>query len=286
MRLPSLLAPKNLGIAAGVFGVFAFASAVLWFTTANSFYLLDLPFIGISVVLGILWDRRITQLLIGGYFFVVLNWSMKVNMQIEGLFLQTFAGVFTAAFVHYAVAKIGGPLMFGRGFCAYGCWTSAILDLLPWGRSPGRRAGLGALRYVHLGVAAAAVGVAMAGSGLRQAPGAPSSVVWFLVGAGAYYLAGLALAWALKDNRAFCKYLCPIAPLMKLGARWAVLRVRMNTEACDGCGRCERVCPMDVPVRAARIEAGRVTSTECILCGACQSACPRGALAVSFPRRR
>ena len=31
----------------------------------------------------------------------------------------------------------------------------------------------------------------------------------FLAGNALYYIAGIALAFAFKDNRAFCKYLCP-----------------------------------------------------------------------------
>ena len=30
-------------------------------------------------------------------------------------------GVFEAATIHYAVAKIFGPLIFGRGWCGYAC---------------------------------------------------------------------------------------------------------------------------------------------------------------------
>ena len=49
-------------------------------------------------------------------------------MQIEGFLYYLFTGVFEAATIHYAIAKIFGPLLFGRGWCGYACWTAMVLD--------------------------------------------------------------------------------------------------------------------------------------------------------------
>ena len=54
------------------------------------------------------------------------------NMQIEGFRYYLFTGVFEAATIHYAVAKIFGPLLFGRGWCGYACWTAMVIDFLPY----------------------------------------------------------------------------------------------------------------------------------------------------------
>ena len=50
--------------------------------------------------------------------------------------------------IHYAVAKIFGPLLFGRGWCGYACWTAMVLDLLPYKepQQPGKKR-LGWIRY-------------------------------------------------------------------------------------------------------------------------------------------
>ena len=45
-------------------------------------------------------------------------------MQIEGFWYYLFLGVFEAATIHDAVAKIFDPLLFGRGWCGYACWTA------------------------------------------------------------------------------------------------------------------------------------------------------------------
>ena len=54
------------------------------------------------------------------------------NMQIEGFWYYLLTSVFEAATIHYAVAKIFGPLLFGRSWCGYACWTAMVLDFLPY----------------------------------------------------------------------------------------------------------------------------------------------------------
>ena len=71
------------------------------------------------------------------------------NMQIEVFWYYLFLGVFEAATIHYAVAKIFGPLLFGRGWCGYACWTAMVLDFLPYKQpKKPRKEKLGVLRYV------------------------------------------------------------------------------------------------------------------------------------------
>ena len=73
----------------------------------------------------------------------------RENMQIEGFWYYLFLGVFEAATIHYAVAKIFGPLLFGRGWCGYACWTAMVLDFLPYKQpQKPRKEKLGILRYV------------------------------------------------------------------------------------------------------------------------------------------
>lgn len=63
---------------------------------------------------------------------VYLGLICQENMQIEGFWYYLFTGVFEAATIHYVVAKIFGPLLFGRGWCGYACWTAMVLDFLPY----------------------------------------------------------------------------------------------------------------------------------------------------------
>ena len=102
------------------------------------------------------------------------------------------------------------------------------------------------------------------------------SLTLFIAGNALYYLAGIALAFAFKDNRAFCKYLCPVAVFLKPMSYFSLLRVHCDESKCVHCGKCLRACPMDVEVnREAR---KRKNGTECILCYECTKGCPTKAL--------
>ena len=98
----------------------------------------------------------------------------------------------------------------------------------------------------------------------------------FMIGNALYYAAGIALAFALKDNRAFCKYVCPVVVFLKPASYYALLRVKNDETKCISCGRCRKVCPMDVdvPDNSRR----RFNGTECILCLKCIAECPAKAL--------
>ena len=105
--------------------VFETVAVTLWLTKNNLFYLFNFSYIGLSISLGIFlfinkykYARRIVQLLVGLYMLVYLGLICHENMQIEGFWYYLFTGVFEAATIHYAVAKIFGPLVFGRGWCA------------------------------------------------------------------------------------------------------------------------------------------------------------------------
>ena len=135
------------------------------------------------------------------------------NMQIEGFWYYLFTGVFEAATIHYAVAKIFGPLIFGRGWCGFACWTAMILDFLPY-KTPQshERRKIGWIRYIAFAVSLIFVSVLF----LCKVDNIERIMFWaFLIGNIVYYLVGITLAFTFKDNRAFCKYICPITVFLK-----------------------------------------------------------------------
>ena len=253
--------------------LFEAVAVTLWFTKDNLFYLLNFSYIGGCMALGTAlftagkrYARHFVQLAVGGYMLLYLGVISRENMQIEGFWYYLFLGTFEAATIHYAVAKIFGPLLFGRGWCGYACWTAMALDFLPYKRpQKPRREKLGVLRYVMFALSLALV----TGLFLMKVAYLEQIMFWlFLAGNALYYLAGIALAFAFKDNRAFCKYLCPVAVFLKPMRYFSLLRVH--------CGKCLRACPMDVEVnREAR---KRKNGTECILCYECTKVCPTKAL--------
>src|SRR3990172_558537 len=101
--------------------------------------------------------------------------------------------------------------------CSSDCWAVMILDLLPFQRPAGRLPGRwGWFRYLHFVLSLGLVAAAWYGFGFREGAMGRTALVWYIVGNLFYYLIGIVLAYALKDNRAFCKYVCPITVPLKI----------------------------------------------------------------------
>jgi polyferredoxin len=229
--------------------------------------------------------RRLVLLLLGASLFgaAALRDSSHALFQIEGLFFDLLTGVFLAAVIHYLIAKVIGPLLFGRVWCSWGCWTAMLLDQLPYKRGRGRLPGhWGRLRYGHFLLSLGLVSLLWYGLAYRPGTGGPPALAWFLAGNALYYLIGVTLALLLKDNRAFCKYVCPVSVPLKLGTRFALLKVKGDATKCCERRVCEKVCPMDIRIADYIAQGERVLSSECILCQACISVCPEQALSLSF----
>jgi polyferredoxin len=229
--------------------------------------------------------RKLTLFLVGGLLLVFMGVMQKENMQIEWVFFSILAGLGGAALTHYVIAKILGPLLFGRLWCGWACWTLMILDLLPHPRSRGRIAGRwGWLRYAHFALSLALVLVLWFGFGYQKYVyfNSVTGMYWMIVGNVLYYLVGISMAFILKDNRAFCKYVCPITVFLKLTSRFSLLKVMGDRGACNECGACTELCPMDIRVMDYVVNEERVLSTECTVCQTCVTVCPTDALKVSF----
>jgi polyferredoxin len=190
-------------------------------------------------------------------------------------------GIFAGATLHYFIAKVAGTFFLNRGWCGWACWTAMVLDLLPWKRPRyGRLRHLGLVRYVHFGLSLGLVLFIWFVLGEREiyAAQSMSELYWLAVGNALYYVVGIALAAAIKDNRAFCKYVCPIPVLQKIGARFAVWKMAIDPEKCTDCGVCEKRCPMDIRLLEYKNAGQRTLSTECTLCHTCANVCPKSAV--------
>lgn len=98
----------------------------------------------------------------------------------------------------------------------------------------------------------------------------------FIIGNLLYYVTGITLAFYFKDNRAFCKYVCPVTVFLKPMSYFSILRIKCNKDKCVSCGRCRQVCPMNVDMTDNSRK--RANGTECILCLECVKSCPKKAL--------
>lgn len=264
----------------GMWILFEAIAVTLWLSFNAVFYLINFSYIGTCLALGIFfymkhlkYARHIVQFAVGFYMLVYLGIILNENMQIEGFWVYIFSAIFAGAVIHYAIAKILGPLLFGRGWCGYACWTAMILDLLPYKTPKEPRKKIGYIRYI---VFAFSLLFSLA-LYLLKVPIFGQLIFWsFITGNILYYGIGITLAFAFRDNRAFCKYICPITAFLKPASYFSLLRIRNNKEKCNSCGKCKKVCPMNVDMTDN--SRRRVNGTECILCFTCIDNCPKGAL--------
>jgi hypothetical protein len=114
-------------------------ATVLWQSTGEIMALFFFAYIGTSVGVGLglyaalpkkkkPWGRRLALFLVGTFLIGFAAIQGQENMQVEGLFFGLLTGIFQAAVVHYLIAKIFGPILFGRLWCGWACWTVMVLD--------------------------------------------------------------------------------------------------------------------------------------------------------------
>lgn len=260
--------------------IFEAVAVGLYTSTKNLFYLLNFTYIGTCLALGVglyshhvKYARNIVQFAVGLYMLIYLGIISRENMQIEGFWYYLFLGVFEAAVIHYAVAKIFGPIFFGRGWCGYACWTAMVLDLLPYKVPKYPRKKIGFIRYIVFAISLTFVGALF----LLHVNNLEEIMLWaFIIGNILYYAIGITLALVLKDNRAFCKYICPITVFLKPASYFSFLRVKCDKEKCISCNKCKKNCPMNVDM--TNNSRKRKNGTECILCMKCMDECPKKAL--------
>ena len=273
------------------FVFFLILGILLWQTQGHVFFLFNFLYIGVAAAVGELlfgllprkkkvWGRKISQLLIGLYMLGVLGFLGRENMQIEGFFFYLLAGTFAGPVLHYLIAKVFGTFLFGRGWCSWACWTTMALDFLPWVKPLiGRLKYWGILRYFHFFIILSFILILWYGYQMQDFD--KHSVIelnWLIIGNLLYYTVSIFLAVLLKDNRAFCKYVCPIPALMKFGSRFSIWKIEIDRDSCTDCGLCEQNCPMNVKLISYMNNGQRILSTECIACQQCVNICPESAI--------
>lgn len=271
---------KNNYKAIIIWAFFELVAVILYLTTKNLFYLLNFSYIGTCITIGsylymnnIKYARNVVQFAVGLYMLIYLGIISNENMQIEGFWYYLFLGVFEAAVIHYLVAKIIGPIIFGRGWCGYACWTGMILDLLPYKVPKEKRKKLGFIRYITFLLSFVFVAILF----IFKFDNLSNIMFWaFIIGNVIYYITGISLAFIFKDNRAFCKYICPITIFLNPASYFALIRVKRDKDKCINCKKCIKSCPMNVDMLDNSRK--RKNATECILCNNCVRNCPKKAL--------
>ena len=114
------------------------------------------------------------------------------------------------------------------------------------------------------GVLEGAIPLSLANSGIRTALG--SLFAWK-----SCVLAAVIIL-SILFYRPFCKWICPLGAFYAWFNRISLLQLQVDQNKCISCGKCGRVCKMDVAVPQTP------NHNECIRCGACITACPTQAI--------
>jgi polyferredoxin len=81
-----------------------------------------------------------------------------------------------------------------------------------------------------------------------------------------------------RGGRAYCNLLCPIGALDALSNRFGRKlgkRVNIDKDKCNGCGKCDRVCPTwAIEVK----DTASIDQLSCMPCRLCEGACPTEAI--------
>lgn len=148
-----------------------------------------------------------------------------------------------------------------------------VLDFLPYKTPKEPRKNIGWIRYFTFVISL----IFVAALFLSKVGNLERIMFWsFIVGNILYYAIGIILAYLFKDNRAFCKYICPVTVFLKPMSYFALLRIKCDESKCVSCGKCKQICPMNVDITDNSRK--RKNGTECILCFECKNNCPKNAL--------
>ena len=89
-------------------------------------------------------------------------------------------------------------------------------------------------------------------------------------------IAALVVIGSVMIYRPFCRWMCPLGAIYALFNKVSLYRMHIDRHTCTQCGRCAKVCPMDIdPFKDPN-------SAECIRCGICRESCPQDSIVQTF----
>ena len=118
------------------------------------------------------------------------------------------------------------------------------------------------------GVLEGAIPLSMANAGIRAALG--SLFRWKFI------VLLTVIVLSIVFYRPFCKWLCPLGAFYALLNKVSLFQMQVDQSKCVSCGKCAKVCKMDVDVTKSP------NHTECIRCGMCIRACPTDAVSFRY----
>jgi polyferredoxin len=80
------------------------------------------------------------------------------------------------------------------------------------------------------------------------------------------------------SGRVWCRFMCPLAALMHVYARFSRFRILADKKKCISCNQCTAVCHQGIDVMNFANKGAPMADPECVRCSACVHVCPTGVL--------
>ena len=217
---------------------------------------------------------------------LILAWPLNVYNVFTHQPLWWWLGI---AFVQTCVLIPAAIYFFGKGaYCGWICSCGALAETLGDTHRQKMPHGPGWNRFnlagqIILGIAVALLLVRIAGWVLPAGNWAAwvfdsllQSYKWWVdvflagvVGYGVYF-------WF--SGRFWCRFLCPLAALMHVYARFSRFRILADKKKCISCNVCTSVCHQGIDVMQFANRGAPMEDPECVRCSACVASCPTGVL--------
>lgn len=168
------------------------------------------------------------------------------------------------------LASVAAALLLGRVYCGWICPIETVMKGITWAKKKLRigRVAVPAwltkpwVRIAAFGLFVATFIFSMVSG--RKLPALP-----------ALFAAGIALT-LIYPEELWHRYLCPYGFILSLPARKSKLAMKIDAQACNGCGMCERVCPAKAVVKQQ--DHHTITKEECLVCMECSAVCRQHAI--------
>ena len=201
-------------------------------------------------------------------------------------------GIINGSFIFFGVLLISS-LFLGRIWCGWACPASGMQDACRGFKSKKAKTGWGNILriaiwllwvglVVYLFIKAGGINQIDFFYNTKQVISILDPIIVFVYFGVVLLVLIMLLAFG---QRAFCKYLCWMAPFMIIGNKlrhWLKIPgIYLNSKKnlCIECGRCSRECPMDIDVMKL-VGSGRMYSSECTFCLNCADVCPKGVISL------
>ena len=80
------------------------------------------------------------------------------------------------------------------------------------------------------------------------------------------------------SGRVWCRFMCPLAALMHIYARFSRFRIIAEKKKCISCNVCTSVCHQGIDIMNFANKGLHMADPECVRCSACVQSCPTGVL--------